>query len=664
MLKLDNIKDKIIEYFVYIFISLFPFINLNYFAYGGTSTRSMALILLTTVFGIAVSISLFKKSSSIVISKSPIVVVLILYFISLIISGVFGLNPSISFWSVSTRTSGLWYLLNLGIFIGMISRIVADRVKQDRLILLLVLSTAVYSVLSLLSPEGLKFLFDGYSSDAFTFGNSTFAGMYIFGAFVLSIYYLLKSEKKKIWMYVLPLVLIINPNILNGEIWFGNFSKGFVGEARASSYVILISLLLMFIIWGISKIKTINKQAKVAYTFFAISIILVIISSISLLSSEGYLRKVYLSQASSARPLVWELSNNIISQRPFLGWGMDNFDRVYEVNYNNKLLQDEYGNEPWFDRAHNVLIDQTVDNGFVGLFVYFLVYVITIYILIQTSLKLKDSKDRILSCMVLVYLSLHFVELQTAFDTSISYPMLGFMLAVAINLNHRLKFENGGDEYVWKIHSPIKYIIAVLALIALFLQFFIGWLPFVRAQIANYNIAIAGSSEKRIKEYPALFGSPIDKHSFLWIASTELQKGISRNPSILSDPVKNKELKLEFAQLEKYYRDYVNDNTSHFRAKLNFAEVLIFQRLFGVNRLDEAQKILDEAIKLVPQAPQPYWMKAVAYVYMKKFDQARQYANIGLNLNPQITDSQKVVEYVDESIKSFPNIDLFFFKKI
>ena len=74
--------------------------------------------------------------------------------------------------------------------------------------------------------------------------------------------------------------------------------------------------------------------------------------------------------------------------------------------------------------------------------------------------------------------------------------------------------------------------------------------------------------------------------------------------------------------------------------------------------------MLDDAIKLVPQSPQPHWMKAVGYLYMKKFDLAREYAQKGLDLNPRVVQSREVVRYIDDSIKTFPEIDLFFFKQI
>ena len=49
---------------------------------------------------------------------------------------------------------------------------------------------------------------------------------------------------------------------------------------------------------------------------------------------------------------------------------------------------------------------------------------------------------------------------------------------------------------------------------------------------------------------------------------------------------------------------------------------------------------------------------------MKKFDLAREYAKKGIELNPKIKQSQLISDYVEKSIKDFPNIDLYFFKQI
>ncbi len=656
---------KFVEYVFYVYIIIFPFLNFKSFLFGGSSTRAVSLILLAIILGISFSLHVFKKDNPLSFPKSPILLSISIYLVFVIISGIVGMNFHSSFWSAVTRMTGIWYLLNLGFVIYMIWNLISRKEEvQNKLILMAVLSSALFSFLSFLSPEGVGILFQGYVNDAFTFGNSTFAGMYIFGAFLLSLYYLFQSEIKKWWMYLLPIILLINPNIINSKIWFGDFSQGIVGEARASTYVILLSLAFLGIVWIISKIKDKKRLVLTAYSIFSLSVAVVIFSAFSLLSSDGYLRKVYLDQATAVRPLVWEMSEKVIYQKPLFGWGSDNFERVFEKNYDNRILQDEYGNEAWMDRAHNIFIDQLVDGGFVGLIAYISVYLTIILSLIYVAINSIQKKDRILASVLIVYFSLHFVELQTAFDTTISYFMVGFMIALSVALLHRTMIQKKGEGVLFRRSGWVRYAVACVVFVFFSWSLVIGWIPFVNAQITNGYIRTVGSSDKRLPAYPALFSSPVDKHSFLWRSSTDFQKGIGSNPSVLEDPKKLDLLRKEVKIFEEGYKKYIEQNPAHFRARLNYADVLIYESLFGIDKLGEAQMVLDEAIKVVPQAPQPYWMKAVAYIYMKKFDLAREYAKKGLDVNPRIKQSQDVVRYVDESIKAFPEIDLYFFRNI
>lgn len=655
--------NKIIEYSLYFFFLTFPFTNPQSFLYGGTSFRAVSLISVVTALGLVISFSLLKKQHPLSLPRSSIIYALGAYFFGLIISGLVGLDFNTSFWSMATRMTGLWYFINLGFFMYLLWTVISDRAKQDKIILFIILSSALYSVLDLLGPDGLNLIFKNYFGDAFTFGNSTFAAMYVFGAFLLSIYYLVKSSPKKWWQYLPPVLLVINPNILNSKIFLGDFSAGFTGEARATAYVVLLSLVGLVFFWLLSKI-TIQKTKQVAYySIFGVALIGAVLASASLLYPGGFLQRAYLSQATAARPLIWDTSSRIISQRPLFGWGTDNFERVFERNADNRLLQDEYGNEAWFDRAHNVFIDQAIDNGLVGLALYLLVYLVIILALIRVVLNSKEREDRVFASVLILYFPLHFAEIQTAFDTTISYPLVAFMIVSSIVLSNRTKAENNIKTEI-VVSEIVKYVLAVIWAIFLLWSLLAGIIPFVRTQLANGYIRTVGSASGRMPYYPTLFASPVDVHAFLWRTSTDFQRGIAANPKVLGDPQKVAKLKEEIVVFENGYRNYVKNNPNNFRAHLNLADILIYQRLFEVDKLAEAQTVLDEAIKLVPQSPQPFWMKAVAYVYMGKFDLARESANKGLALNPKIKQSQAIIKYVEDSQKTFPNIDLYFFLQI
>jgi hypothetical protein len=42
-----------------------------------------------------------------------------------------------------------------------------------------------------------------------------------------------------------------------------------------------------------------------------------------------------------------------IAERPVLGWGQENFNYVFNKYYNPQM----FGQEEWFDRTHNVVLD-------------------------------------------------------------------------------------------------------------------------------------------------------------------------------------------------------------------------------------------------------------------------------------------------------------------
>lgn len=655
---------KYAEYSLIFYLAVFPFINFQSFLYGGTATRAISLILLASILGVFLGFWILQQKIQLSFPKNIILNSLLVYFIFVIVSGFAGLGFATSFWSVATRMTGIWYFLNLGLIMFVFWGVSINRDRQNKMILTIIASTALYSLLSFCGPEGLGFFFKNYTSDGFTFGNSTFAGMYIFAAFLLSLYYLCQSINKKWWMYAIPVTLVVNPYIISRQIWLGDFSNGFIGEARSSTYAVLISLGALFLIWLISKIKDSIIKKRVAYSVLTVFLCVVAICAFSLLSPNGFLRKVYLSQSTAARPLVWEMSEKAIKQRPLLGFGADNFERVFEKNYDNRLLQDEYGKEAWFDRAHNIFIDQAVDNGILGLILYILVYVIVIFSLLYSALNSSDKADRLFASILIVYFSLHFLELQTAFDTTVSYPILAFMFVAAIIISGRTIASVKGRDQQFIVNSKIKYLISGVLIVFFSWSLFFGWFPILNAEITNGYIRRVGSPEKRIPSYKTLFGSPMDTHSFLWRTVTDFQRGIAENPDILKDPQKVKLLKNELSIFEDNYKTYIKNNPNNFRARLGLADVLIYQRLFEEDKLKEAQEVLDAASILVPQSPQPYWMKAVGYIYMKKFDLARQYAKTGLVLNPQIKESQKVVSYVEKSIKDFPDIDLYFFTQI
>ena len=663
--------NRFIEWTLYIFIALFPFIIYKGYLFYDSSTRFMNLVFVVEILAFVLGCALLAGKKRLSVAKSPITFALGLFLIALIVSGVHGIDPSTSYWSKATRTTGIFYFLHLGVFYLFILSLFKDSQKWLNIIKIFLVSSAMVSIGSLLSRDGFNLIFKSQEWQGFTFGNSTFAAMYLYAAFMLSIYYVrvLPEKNRKWWKNLIPVVFVLNPYFINPDFLLGKVNMfqhptDVIGGARASAYTAVFSVLFLLGIWLVSKIKEARIRRGIVWTGVVSGLLVSIIATSSFFSSNGYLHKMYLSGSSTARPIVWELSGKAISEKPLLGWGSDNFNRVFEKYYDNSLLEQKNGGEGWFDRAHNIFIDQSVDTGYIGLSLYVLVYMVIIGCMLFVLLRSKNKDAQSLAVIVLVYFVGHMMELQTAFDTTISYIPLVIMAASGAIVFHKVYAEVYPDRTnEWHVSTALNYVYGTVFVVGSCYLLFSGAFPLRKVESTNGLIRTIGSSEKRIELYPVIFNSKMDPGAFLLRAAYDLRRGISQDPSIIEDAKKREGFVKELSVYTESYTTYLKTHPEDYRAHLNFANVLIYQRLFEVDHLDHAHEVLNDAVKLVPQTPQAYWMQSVTYLYQRKFDLAREWAKKAYDLNPGIEESAKLIEYIDRSIKTFPVIDLYVFKQ-
>lgn len=664
---IENKKTRfaiLLEYVIYGFFIIFPFFIFKNFLYQGSSTRFLTLSLATAILSIFFGIYLLNSKNKISFWKSPILLVFGIYLAYLFVSAFLGVDFSASFWSRAERTSGLFYLTHLAVFLLFLIHIVSEKSRRDLLIKIVLYTSAVYSFCSILGRQGFNLIFKNNPYDGFLFGNSSFAAMYLLGAFLLSVYFLFSKNKREInwYEYLLPFLIILNPFLLNTKGGYSSLSSIF-GGAQASSIALFVSVGVLLVIFFISKIKD-NKVKKVtAISVFVLAILSAALGMRSLVYKDGIVRNFYESKSTLARPLVWALSKNAIQEKPLTGWGGDNFTEAYQENFDINLLTEKYGNEPWFDRAHNIVIDSAVEGGYLGTIIYFSLYLVLLICLLYVLLNAKEKEDSILASVLITYFFVHLIELQTAFDTTISYPLLALMLSLSVYLFNKVQSDFGKNTE-FKIGIVGKSIFGIILIGYFTWSLFFGVFPFIGNQKVNGEIRHVGSSEKRIPLYEKLFKSKVDPAGVLWRISTDFQRGISENPKILENPKTVESLIKEVEVITKGYEDYVAENPNHFRSHLNLADMYIYQNLFGVNRLADADKVLDRAIEISPRHPQPYWMKAVISLYRRDFNNARLYVEKAKAMNPDVVETKRLEEYIEESIKTFPEVDLYSFVQI
>jgi O-antigen ligase/tetratricopeptide (TPR) repeat protein len=113
---------------------------------------------------------------------------------------------------------------------------------------------------------------------------------------------------------------------------------------------------------------------------------------------------------------LWNMAIEGFKQKPILGWGQENFNYVFNKNYNPQL----YSQEQWFDRTHNVIFDWLIAGGLLGLLSYLLFFGSIIFYLWRAKNNTFTITERgILTGLMVAY----FIHNLFVFDNLTSYIM-------------------------------------------------------------------------------------------------------------------------------------------------------------------------------------------------------------------------------------------------
>lgn len=128
----------------------------------------------------------------------------------------------------------------------------------------------------------------------------------------------------------------------------------------------------------------------------------------------------------STRFEIWGMAFEGVQERPVLGWGQGNFNYVFNKYYQPSL----YGQEPWFDRVHNIFMDWLIAGGVLGLLAYLSVFVGSLYhVVVRSVFKSEEHFSVAEQGILLGLLGGYFIHNMFVFDNIVSYIFFGTILA-------------------------------------------------------------------------------------------------------------------------------------------------------------------------------------------------------------------------------------------
>src|SRR3989344_1589535 len=344
------------------------------------------------------------------------------------ISAIFGENPAKSFWSNFERMEGVVTYFHLFAYFIIASTVLTVR-NLWRPYLNLHLATgvamAIYGVFQWAGD--LEIVQDGMRVNG-TLGNAAYLGTYaLFNVFLAAFFMVRESfttteEKVRVAMY--GAVVVLQTFVLYHTATRGAMLGLLAGAGLATLLIALFE----------REKKIIRNGAigvLVALTIFVAGFIAM--RDASFVHESPVLSRFaaisLTEQTTKSRFMIWNMAYQGFKEHPVLGWGMENFNYVFNKYYDPKM----YGQEQWFDRAHNVFFDWLIAGGLPALLAYLALFACAVYCIWRRADELSVVEKSVLTGLLGGY----FFQNLFVFDNITSLIYFGTILAYVEGVSYK-----------------------------------------------------------------------------------------------------------------------------------------------------------------------------------------------------------------------------------
>lgn len=553
-----------------------------------------------------------------------------LFILANFISTILSPSPYHSFWGNYERMIGFLGYLHLFLFFLIIISIF----KTEKEWIWLFKTSILVSLLTCLYALAQKFSLFGLNNPQrldSTFGNPLYLGVFIILNIFFILYFLIKSDnwQKLIgWstLFLFEIYILLNTFSRGSEL-------GLIGG-------LFLFLFLILITKRNQKSFEPEKQKslippKLLKIISLILLVLIFLSSITIIVFRNsnfvqnlpYLQRLTKSLKSSlfqeARFVIWGMTLEGIKEKPIFGWGPESFFYLYNKHYNPKM----YKSKVFFDRAHNMILDISVESGIVGLSFYILIFLFSFYVILK--LIRKKQKNSLFYIAILTTLFAYSIQNLTLFDNLTSF-VLFFIILGYLNFENQNKQENQPQQ---KINPKFKDYLSkqittfiILSIPLIFLIYFLNIKPLLAAYYT-----VSAYKAPNINEGFYLFKKAINLKTFgnyeIAVAANKYFFQIFQNGAGDQQTLK---IKNEFENfLIKTLTENSKNNPKDFKNLLALSEIYGYKKEYK-----KSLEILDKILKLSPKQQRTYNKIAETYIKQSKYDKAIDTLKSAIKIQP------------------------------
>ncbi|MEK7452819.1 MAG: O-antigen ligase family protein [Patescibacteria group bacterium] len=600
------ILEKIIKYLIYISFSL-PLIFLNYSIYPLHFGKTVYFQILVEVLLVLASLYFvfYKKS----LRKFLLIDWLILaFFLSQLISAIFGINFNNSFWGDQQRASGVFTWAHFIIFYFLIRQFFITKKDWLNAGFLIVFVSLISSIIAWIgqSTDLLKWI--SVDSDRLmgVIGNPIFFANYltipIFLAFTFFFWSLSNSkisDSLRIWHSDSKLMSWM----FGKHKWFylivgiSSLTTFFIAQVRGAFVGLLVALFLiwLFVIFG----KVLSKKASrsilaVGLIFsFVFSGLYILNKKSDLIStySSGLSRMLSIDSGSSTgktRLMAWDIAIKGWQEYPVIGYGPENYQDIFDKYYNPDFLRYSFAETVW-DKPHNYFLEILGAQGVVGVLLYLGIILTAIFYLKSIFKREIDKYGKIGVIILFGAITAYVVQGLFSFETSNSLQLWFFLLAFIVFLYARKE----GENFIKEKNELFGRVVAFCFLIVVIFSLYQNYIMLKSSYYMSFTRdAVVTGSAYYWKKYATEAISV--KAPFVWENAIFLTKDISTfdgNGNLNADMLYGIS-----GDIEKVFLDYVEKYPNSYLYRFWLGQLYAFMGEYMDKKYyDNSERFLKEA---------------------------------------------------------------------
>lgn len=549
-----------------------------------------------------------------------------IYVAVLLFTSAIGLNFYRSFWGNIERGEGIVTIMHFAAYFTMLPAVLRSQTDWYRYLLGAVTVTLLSALYGLAQLFGLPFVIHaGATRISGTIGNASFfAAFMLFGIF-LSLYLQKHAPSKGhriyLWsIFIFELVILFQSRtrgaLLAAAGAFGLYFVVNVFKSQSKRLRIASLAGLILLVAGAGLIYANRNSQFVA-------------------SNNTLYRLATISRSditTQSRLDTWQASWRGWQDRLLFGYGYENYNIAFNKYFPARIFKDQ-GSQVWFDRAHNIIFDQGVTSGIIGLLFYLAILGIAAYFLLRLYRAAKGPTMQKAVLVLFLLLGAYFFQNLFVFDTQATYLMFFLLLAYIVFL-HNEAFPKVATSSV----RPVRigaFASGGIALVLLVAGYFVNLQP-ARANIATTN----GIKVAKLKEYRSvreIFERALAHGTYM---DEEIRQRLVDygNEAVASGQLSPQ----ESADLRSYVQSELHksiERAPHDVKNYLYLMNVLNQGIIDPRDADEVLSIGEEAVALSPTRPQIYFELGQSAFSKQDFELGLSYFRKAIELNPEPKES-------------------------